>query len=171
MTLSTGTLYRVAKNLDEAFLEKKELRKITKEFGDLSLDDAYKIQTEVVRLRASRGERSIGFKMGLTSKAKMEQMGVNTPIYGILTDKMQIANELHLSEFIHPKAEPEVAFLLGSDLEGEVTLDKALEACSGICVALEIIDSRFHNFEFELADVISDNCSASAFLLGSEIIH
>jgi 2-oxo-3-hexenedioate decarboxylase len=81
---------------------------------------------------------------------------------------MQIADgaEISLQGRIHPRIEPEIAFILGKDLEGPISAAQALLACSGVCAALEIIDSRYKNFEFQLPDVVADNCSASGFILG-----
>jgi 2-oxo-3-hexenedioate decarboxylase len=111
-------------------------------------------------------------KMGLTSRAKMEQMGVHEPIYGHLTSSM-IVNDggvIRLSELCHPRVEPEVAFIMKEDLRGPVTPAQALRAVAGACAALEVIDSRFKDFKFTLPDVIADNTSASRFVLGSELV-
>jgi 2-oxo-3-hexenedioate decarboxylase len=109
--------------------------------------------------------------MGLTSKAKMKQMGVHNPIYGVITEKMKLASgsSFGFQGRIHPKIEPEIAFLIGKDLHGKVSTEEALAACSGVCAAMEIIDSRYRNFNFTLPDVIADNCSSSAFVLGETI--
>ncbi len=158
-----------AKALDEAMLEARELTRLTKERPGLAMDDAYAIQDLVVNYRIRRGERIVGWKMGMTSKAKMRQMGVTEPIYGMLTDGMQVADTgvVALKGRIHPKIEPEVAFLIGRDLEGPMSPAQVLQATNGVCAALEIIDSRYENFEFQLPDVVADNTSASGFVLGN----
>lgn len=162
----------LAKFLDQATLDCREVDRLTLQDPDLSIPDAYLIQDEGVALRLlTRNEKVVGLKMGLTSKAKMKQMGVDSPIYGVLTHAMQIqdSSRMTLKGRIHPKIEPEVAFLLKSDLRGKVTAAQALEACSGVCAAMEIIDSRFKNFNFTLPDVVADNCSSSGFVLGPVI--
>ena len=107
--------------------------------------------------------------MGFTSKAKMEQMGVHDMIWGRLTDKMQVLNEgdLTFKQFIHPRAEPEIAFRIAKTVDQPLTLDNALEYVDVLTVAIEIIDSRYENFKFSLEDVVADNCSSAAFALGS----
>lgn len=158
----------LAGHLDRATLEAREVDKLTANHPQLSLSHAYKIQDLGIQLRQSRGEKVVGYKMGLTSKAKMKQMGVDSPIYGILTDKMQLfsGQKISLQGRIHPKIEPEIAFLMASDLKGKVSAEKALESVGTACAAMEIIDSRYLNFNFTLNDVVADNCSSSAFILG-----
>ncbi len=118
---------------------------------------AYRIQEDVVARRLARGERVVGVKMGLTSRAKMTQMGVDEVIWGRLTDAMQVADggTLEMSGRIHPKVEPEVAFLVAG---GVIT---------AVAPAIEIIDSRYENFRFTLPEVIADNTSAAGFVVGA----
>lgn len=135
----------------------------------ISLSDAYKIQEASIARRVERGEKLSGIKLGFTSKAKMEQMGVHDLIWGRLTNRMQIQNhsKLHLTKFIHPRAEPEVAFLLKKDITTAITTANVGEFVSGVTAAIEIIDSRYKNFKFSLEDVIADNCSSTAYVLGA----
>ncbi|HEY4001295.1 MAG TPA: fumarylacetoacetate hydrolase family protein [Candidatus Xenobia bacterium] len=135
----------------------------------LSMTEAYQVQRLNIERRVARGERLIGYKMGLTSRAKMKQMGIDTPIFGRLTSAMQVGDggTIDRRALCHPRIEPEIAFLLGRDLAGPVTPAEALLAIIGVCPALEIIDSRYENFKFTLPDVIADNASSAAFVLGS----
>lgn len=131
----------------------------------LSLDDAYRIQHALIERRLARGERPVGTKLGFTSKAKMAQMGVSEIIVGQLTDAMEVADdgEVPLGALIHPRIEPELAFRLAADVEpgGDIT------ACvDAVAPALEIIDSRYRDFRFNLADVVADNTSAAGFVVG-----
>jgi 2-oxo-3-hexenedioate decarboxylase len=133
-----------------------------------SIDDAYAIQKAAINHRVEEGEEIIGVKMGFTSFAKMEQMGVKDMIWGILTDEMFVENlgNMSNSKFIHARAEPEIAFLVKKDIDREITLDEIPEYIEAYAPAVEIIDSRFENFKFSLEDVIADNCSSSAFAVG-----
>src|SRR5690606_25872319 len=107
-------------------------------------------------------------KMGLTSKAKMMQVGLQDVLWGRLTDHMLHKNggDIQLDEFIQPRAEPEIAFLLKSPLAGKITELEAREAIAAVAPAIEILDSRFSNFRFNVDDAIADNCSSSAFIIG-----
>ncbi|GAB3359812.1 fumarylacetoacetate hydrolase family protein [Amycolatopsis echigonensis] len=123
----------------------------------MSLETAYAVQHAGIALRERRGERLAGVKLGFTSKAKAEQMGVSDVIIGSLTDRMRIEDggTFAVRHGVHPRIEPEVAFRLGPDAE-----------LVAVAPALEIIDSRYRDFRFSLADVVADNTSASAFVLG-----
>jgi 2-oxo-3-hexenedioate decarboxylase len=140
-------------------------------FGEGAFDvaTAYEIQAASMELRRKRGDKLVGIKMGFTSRAKMRQMGVEELIFGRLTRHMQIADggELNLDHFIHPRVEPELAFLLKAPLHGSVSAAAALSAVEAIAPALEIIDSRYQDFKFNLPMVIADNASASGFVIGS----
>ena len=108
--------------------------------------------------------------MGLTSEAKRQQMNLHSPIYGVLTDKMEIkeGESFSLNESIHPKIEPEIAFYVSKELTKDSTPKEIRRACTEIAPALEILDSRFKSFKyFSLEDVIADNASSSHFILGS----
>jgi 2-oxo-3-hexenedioate decarboxylase len=136
--------------LDNALVSATELP------GGYEIADPYAVQRELVDLRLARGETIVGVKLGLTSKAKMRQMGVDSVIWGRLTDAMRIADGgvLDLGARIHPKVEPEVAFLVRG---GEI---------AAVAPALEVIDSRWLDFKFTLDEVIADNTSAAGFVVG-----
>ena len=134
----------------------------------LSLDDAYEIQRASIGLRLERGERRVGVKMGFTSRAKMVQMGVHDMIWGRLTDAMiaEDGGAISMKRYVHPRVEPEIAFLLKAPLAGGVTPLQALSAVEAIAPAMEIIDSRYENFKFSHIDVVADNSSSSGFVTG-----
>ncbi len=134
----------------------------------LDVADAYRVQALSFERRVARGEQQVGMKMGLTSKAKMAQVGVDEVIWGRLSDAMIVENlsEISLDAYVHPRIEPEVAVRIGTALSGDVSASQALAAVSGVAAAAEIIDSRFENFSFALADVVADNSSSSGFIVG-----
>jgi len=134
----------------------------------ISLDDGYKIQAASLSKRYTRGEKLTGIKLGFTSKAKMEQMGVHDMIWGRLTDAMEIQpnQELKRNRFIHPRAEPEIAYLLRHTIEHPINIADVSDLLEGVAPAIEIIDSRYKNFKFSLEDVVADNCSSAAYVLG-----
>lgn len=134
----------------------------------LSEAQAYEIQAASITRRLARGERRVGVKMGFTSRAKMQQMGVHDMIWGRLTDAMAVeeGSPVPLSGYVHPRVEPEIAFLLSRSLPANVSLAQALLAVEAIAPALEIIDSRYADFKFSLTDVIADNASSTGFVIG-----
>lgn len=134
----------------------------------ITLEQAYEVQKISIDRRLARGEKIIGVKMGFTSRAKQIQMGLDDVIWGHLTDKMWIENggEIDLKNYVHPRCEPEIAFRLKTELSGEVTREQALEAIDAVAPAIEIIDSRYMNFKFNLPDVVADNTSSSSFVVG-----
>jgi len=160
-------LQKIANTLDQAALNAKATPQISSTEA-ISLEQAYEVQKLSIDERYARGEKLIGLKMGFTSKAKMEQMGVHDMIWGRLTDKMSYGDgaSLSIKEFVHPRAEPEIAFLVVKNIVEEITLDNAEDYVGSVAVALEIIDSRYENFKFSLEDVVADNCSSAAFALG-----
>ncbi|MBM3464764.1 MAG: 4-oxalocrotonate decarboxylase [Armatimonadetes bacterium] len=131
-----------------------------------TLDHAYAVQEALIALRVAGGERVVGWKMGFTSRAKMRQMGVDAPILAALTDAMRVEDGATVRGLVQPRVEPEVCFLLGSPLEGPCGAAEALRAVVGVCAGLEVLDSRYADFKFDLANVIADNASAAAFVLG-----
>lgn len=163
-----SSLAGLAQIVDEAARTATTIPQLTETLPGLTVDDAYAIQTLSVARRRSRGERRAGFKMGLTSRAKMAQVGVSEVIWGRLTDAMRLVEggDLHRSRYVHPRVEPEVAYLLKKPLEGEVTAVEALAALEAVAPAVEIIDSRYRDFKFALPDVVADNSSSSGFFVG-----
>lgn len=155
--------------LHEARLHATSIPQISKDLLDFSRSDAYQIQELQFKLQQSTGARQIGWKMGLTSEAKRKQMNLDSPLYGFLTQNMQVENNglFSLKGTIHSKIEPEVAFLITHELSGSVSREQVLNACGGVSSALEILDSRYDQFKyFSMEDVIADNSSSSHFVLG-----
>jgi len=132
-------------------------------------EESYEIQRLSINRRINRGETLVGLKMGFTSEAKMKQMGVHDLIWGRLTSSMQLAagEVLPMDHFIHPRAEPEVCFLIKKEINKAIGYDEALEYIEAVSLAIEVIDSRYENFKFSLEDVIADNCSSAAFVTGA----
>ena len=147
---------------------RSEVQSIEAQIGPFSLDDAYLIQDHVVSARIKRGEAIVGAKLGLTSIAKQQQMGVNEPCYGWLFDTAMLTTDnVEVHELIHPRVEPEFVFVMAEDVSGaEVTAADILDATSYVCGGIEVIDSRYQAFKFTLSDVIADNTSAARARIG-----
>ena len=160
---------KLAEKLHQTRLKGLETQRLTAEVKELSLVDAYAIQAAGIQLRLRDGEKIVGMKMGLTSEAKRKQMNLDSPVYGVLTNEMQCQNGgmFSLTGTIHPKIEPEIAFLMDKEIRQAMTREEVLGNCKGIAAAMEILDSRYVGFKyFSLPDVVADNSSSSHFVLG-----
>ncbi|MEJ0048911.1 MAG: fumarylacetoacetate hydrolase family protein [Rhodospirillales bacterium] len=141
-------------------------------YPHLTLDDAYAISLDLLRRREAEGERVIGKKIGVTSKAVQDMLGVHQPDFGFLTDAMLVADaatiDIAARGLIQPRAEAEIAFLLGADLVGPgVTADAVLAATEFIVPCFEIVDSRIENWKIGIIDTVADNASCGVFVLGA----
>ena len=147
-------------------------RRMLEPFTDLhpDLDEAwgYDVQALDRQRRVANGERLIGAKLGLTSAAKQARMNLTTPVVGFLTDTMQVdpGTMTVTTQWIQPRIEPEIAFILGRTIDSPLTSSEAARTVDAAIVAAEIIDSRYTDFRFRAADVIADNTSAAGVLLG-----
>jgi 2-oxo-3-hexenedioate decarboxylase len=158
----------LARTLDDAIAGAKAIAQIS-EHDSISVADGYAVQAAAFARRLTRGEKQVGVKMGFTSRAKMVQMGLNDMIWGRLSDAMVVEDggAIEFKRYVHPRIEPEIAFLLKKPLAGNVTAAEAMAACEAVAPAMEIIDSRYKAFKFSLADVVADNCSGAGFVVGA----
>lgn len=162
-----ASIQDIAKNLHQAAHHAKPVIQISAQ-QVLTLNQAYEVQKELIQLRINEGETLIGLKMGFTSEAKMQQMGVHDLIWGRLTSSMLIPNHnaTPRNQYIHPRVEPEICFRISKDINHELNEIEVIDFVDGVCAAIEIIDSRYENFKFSLEDVVADNCSSIGFVLG-----
>ena len=171
-TLSQTQVAELAEYLETCELDAKEATKITDRYPDMDFEDAYDIQYAIRQRKLDRGHTLAGLKVGLTSRAKMKQMGVDTPIYGFLADYFDQPDgaDIKTEELIHPKVEAELAFVTKAPLKGPgCHVGNVLAATDFVIPAVEIIDSRYENFRFDLVSVIADNASSSRFVLGGRM--
>lgn len=171
-TLTQQQIEQLAEHLENAQLQCEDVHKITDDHPDMTFSEAYAVQQQIQARKVARGERIVGYKMGLTSRAKMEQMDVDSPVYGFLSDRFEVqeSSAVPVSRFIHPKVEAEIAFMMKHELKGPgCTVAQVLAATDFVMPAIEIIDSRYENFRFDLVSVIADNASSSGFVTGSTI--
>ena len=161
-------LRALAARLDEAARTARAIAQLSGE-TQLDLPQAYEVQRLAIARRLARGEKRIGVKMGFTSRAKIAQMGIADLIWGRLTDGMIVEDggPVSFAQYVHPRVEPEIAFLLKRPLVGRVTILQAMEAVEAVAPALEIINSRYRDFRFSLADVVADNASSSGVVTGA----
>lgn len=135
------------------------------------IDGAYAVQSANTARWTSEGRKIVGRKIGLTAKAVQIQLGVDQPDFGVLFEDMAIADNGRLSpsSVIQPRAEAEVAFILGADLPDAAATDEAIAAAVADAVAaIEIVDSRIAEWKITFADTVADNGSSAFFVLGKD---
>ncbi|MFK4754138.1 2-oxo-3-hexenedioate decarboxylase [Oceanobacter antarcticus] len=169
ITLTREDIVRLCERIEGAQTRAYAIPKLTDEYPAMTMDDGYAVQTALRQRFIAQGHKLVGWKAGLTSKAKMKQMGVEVPSIGFLTDKMAVPENstISVSELVHPRVECEIAFVTSQDLEGpNCTAEQVLAATDYVLPAIEIIDSRFQKFSFDLQSVIADNGSSARFVGG-----
>src|SRR5882757_2816674 len=158
----------LAARLSKAVADRTAIEQLSDETPDLDLATGYAVQRA---LREQAGPLA-GWKLGITSPAKQAQVGVKDPVYGFLAagHALDLGAPLKTGELIQPRAEPEIVFTLGSDLAGpHVTATDVLRATAGVAVGVEILDSRYRDYRFTMADVVADNTSAGRYLIGAPV--
>ena len=172
MTLNASTIAGLAEHLDTAEQTVRDVTKITDDHPGMDWADAYAIQDEIRRRREARGLRTVGLKAGLTSFAKMKQMGVAVPVFGFVSADMARPDggEIRTAELIHPKVEAEICVVTKAPLRGPgCHIGDVMAAVDFVVPAVEIIDSRYRDFKFDLKSVVADNTSAARFVVGSRM--
>ena len=167
----------VARHADElyrALRERRTVAPLTEREPGITIADAYQISRRMLDLRLSDGERVVGKKIGVTSKAVQRMLDVHQPDFGYLTDRMRHEDgaEMPISrELIQPRAEGELAFLLKRDLVGPgVTRADVLAATECVMPCFEIVDSRIRDWKIRIADTVADNASCGVFVLGDSAV-
>jgi 2-keto-4-pentenoate hydratase len=161
---------RVAGVLDAARAAGRTLDVPLSDEVELTLDDAYAIQRELTTLRLADGGRVVGWKLGYTSRAMREQLGIDAPNFGPLTDAMVLRSPGAVpGTALQPRVEPEIGLRLARDLEPSCTGAEVLAACSAAYACLEVVDSVWTGYRFRLVDNTADGSSAAWFVLGDEV--
>ncbi len=168
MALSAAVIAELAGIVDDAQHNATEIVKLTDAQPDMDVADGYAVQAELCRRWQAAGRRLTGYKGGLTSKAKMVQMGLDTPVFGVLMGDTCVpdGDVVDMTQLIHPKVEAEIAFVTSRELSGDVSIDEVLAATEFVLPAIEVIDSRFKDFKFDVQSVIADNTSAARYVVG-----
>ncbi|MEJ2869308.1 fumarylacetoacetate hydrolase family protein [Actinomycetospora sp. OC33-EN08] len=158
----------LAARLSKAIAERTAIDPLTDEYPDLDLEAGYAVQ----RVLREQAGAIAGWKLGVTSRAKQAQVGVSAPVCGFLpaTGALDLGEPLVAGDLIQPRAEPEIVFVLGRDLHGaHATAVDVLSATSGLAVGIEVLDSRFRDYRFTMADVVADNTSAARYVVGTPV--
>lgn len=157
--------------LFEALRARRTMPPLTEREPAIGIDDAYRISRRMLDRRLAEGERVVGKKIGVTSQAVQDMLGVHQPDFGFLTDWMHIANGAAVSladtGLIQPRAEGEIAFKLKHDLQGPgVTREDVLDATEYVSPCFEIVDSRIRDWQIRIQDTVADNASCGVFVIG-----
>lgn len=166
-----------AQELDTSEQTGTPLTHFSKRFPAMGIDDGYRISRAWVALKTARGDRPIGHKIGLTSRAMQQASQIDEPDYGTLLESMRFApGAIPLKRFISPRVEVELAFVLKRRLSGPCSLDEVLDATDQVQPAIEIIDARIEQFDRstgaarKVFDTISDNAANAGIVLGGRAV-
>ncbi|MFB1028153.1 MAG: 2-oxopent-4-enoate hydratase [Thauera sp.] len=167
------TIEALGDSLYDALVARTPIAPLSAAHPDMTIEDAYHVQQRMIARRLEKGDRVIGKKIGVTSKAVMNMLGVHQPDFGYLLDSM-VFNEgesVDMDTLIQPKAEGEIAFLLKKDLQGPgVTAADVLAATEGVMACFEIVDSRIQDCKIKIQDTVADNASCGVFVLGDQLV-
>ncbi|MDT5260531.1 MAG: 2-keto-4-pentenoate hydratase [Mycobacterium sp.] len=167
--LSVEIRDELAADLAQAERSREPIAPLTSAYPDIDVVDAYEIQLINIRQRVAEGARVLGHKVGLSSLAMQQMMGVDEPDYGHLLDEMQVFEDtpVKAGRYLYPRVEVEVGFILAADLPGAgCTEDDVLAATEALAPSIELIDTRITDWEIALCDTIADNASSAGFVLG-----
>lgn len=172
--MKTITTEQIVEDLFEAQHKVQTLPQFAKDIPGFDEDKAYDVQELLVEKQCREEGTSVsGWKLGLTSKAKQQMMGVHEPSYGVLLKNMSLEEgQSHsIERFIHGKLEPELAFVFKEDVKGEyITPAQIIQSTAYVLPAFEVIDSRFEAFKFTLLDAVADNSSSCRYILGNQLL-
>ncbi len=171
MSLSPSDIDRYGDELYSALVDMRTVPNLRDRVPGININDAYGIQTRMVQRRLDAGETIVGKKVGATSVAVMNMLGLDEPDFGQLLSGMVYRNgdTIKLDSLIQPRAEGEIAFVLKHDLAGPgVTAVDVLRATDYVVPCFEIVDSRIDNWDIKVVDTVADNASCGAYVLGTE---
>lgn len=172
MSLTLKQISEAAQSLHTSSQDLQPIAPLTDTFPDITVEEAYQVQTINIENRLKTGGRIVGKKIGLTSPAMQEMLGVNEPDYGQLLEDMLIYQGVSFdaSRLIKPRIEGEIAFVMEKDIAGPgITPTEVIRATAGVAPSLEIIDSRVKDWRIKIQDTVADNASAAAFVVGANL--
>lgn len=171
--MDANKIQAVASLLAKAEKNATPVGPLTREFPDMTVADAYAVQMAGVKVALAAGRKVVGKKVGLTSKAMQEMLGVTEPDFGHLYADMALAEHapVSIARFLQPKIEAELAFVMAEDVTGPgVTAVDILRATAAVVPSFEVIDSRVADWKIKIQDTIADNGSSAAFVAGSQLM-
>lgn len=158
--------------LEHAVTAHEPCRPVRDLIGGDDIAAAYRVQSASIARRVAAGAARIGRKIGLTSTAVQQQLGVGQPDFGVLLDDMAVPDGglVPMARLLQPKVEGEVAFRLGADLDGPLDRATVRAAVAGACAAVEIVDSRIAGWDIRIADTVADNASSGLFVVSEHLV-
>ena len=178
--LTQQQIQDAAASLDEAEQQRVQVKSVSLTYPDMDLDDAYAVQQAWVDMKIARGATVLGRKIGLTSRAMQQAMQIDEPDFGTLLDDMLFDDgaDIETARFTDPRVEVELAFVLGSDLQGtNLTITDVLDATEYVVPAVELIAARTHRVDPDtgkargVLDTISDNAANAGIILGGRPVR
>ncbi len=173
-TLGAERVDEFAERLYAALRSREPVPPLTDDEPGMTMADGYAVQQGIVsRLAAASGDTVVGYKLGLTSAPMQQMLGVDSPDFApVLSSHVHAdGDRIDVSQFIAPKVEAEIAFVLGADLSGPgCTADDVLAATAGACAALEIVDSRIADWKIKLPDTVADMASSGAIVRSDRVV-
>ena len=172
--MDSSLINELGDSLYAALATRETLAPLTERYPQMSIEDAYHVQQRMVGQRLAAGEVVVGKKIGVTSKAVMDMLGVYQPDFGYLLSGMVYGEgeQIALDTLIQPKAEGEIAFVLKKDLLGPgITNAMVLAATECVMPCFEIVDSRIRNWQIKIQDTVADNASCGVFVLGDRAVR
>lgn len=167
-TVDTDLVTELADRLAAARTGRRAVPQLSDDHPGLDLATGYAVQR---RQRDASGPL-VGWKLGVTSRAKQAQVGVHEPIRGFLAAEhaLDYGEPLEVSQHIQPRCEPEIVLILGRDVEGSaVTAADVLGATEAVAVGIEVLDSRYLDYRFTMPDVVADDASAGRYVVGAPV--
>ena len=169
MSLDESTTASLAEDLFDALRSGEPIDPLTADH-DLTVSDAYGVQSAFLDRRLADGASVVGHKIGLTSDGIQQQLGVDEPDFGRLLDTMRVEDGVvPTDDLVAPRVEPEIGFVLDADLRAPVTRLDVLEATRGVVPVAEVIDSRVRDWDIRIQDTVADNASAGLFATGPQL--
>ena len=159
------------RELYEALRARRTVAPLIERDASLTINDAYAISLDFLGRRLDDGERVVGKKIGVTSKAVQDMLGVHQPDFGFLTNAMFVEGviDIDAEQLIAPRAEAEIAFILKHSLAGPgVTAADVLAATESLAPCFEIVDSRITDWKIGIVDTVADNASCGVYVLGDQ---
>ncbi|MEJ8815842.1 2-oxo-hept-4-ene-1,7-dioate hydratase [Variovorax ureilyticus] len=179
MTFTTEQIAQLARELQESEKSRVQIEHFSKRFPGMTIEDGYAVSRAWVQMKLAEGRKTIGHKIGLTSRAMQQASQITEPDYGTLLDDMLFEpGDIPTSRFIAPRVEVELAFVLKKKLEGpQISTQDVIDATEYVTPAIEIIDSRIEQFDRhtnvmrKVFDTISDNAANAGIVIGGRKMH